>query len=57
MLPPAKQVPFDILNYVQCIYIMDLITFVSLCAPFLLADSTGYQTAVAHDGFPTGVCL
>ena len=46
----AREVPFGILQYVQCI-LHGLIS-VLLCVPFIFADSESVTLAVAHDGFP-----
>ena len=45
----ARQVPFGILQYVQCI--LHELTSVLLCVPFIFADRKGVDLARAHDGF------
>ena len=46
----ARQVPFGIPQYVQCI--LHGLTSVLLCVPFIFADSEKCQLAIARDGFP-----
>ena len=42
----SQDVPFGILQYVQCMH--HRLTFVFLCVPFLFADSPRYQFVVAR---------
>ena len=47
----AREVPFGIPQYVQCI--LHGLTSVLLCVPFIFADSKSVDLAVARDGFPS----
>ena len=47
----AQDVPFGILQYVQ--YILDGLTSVLLCVPFIFADSKSVDLVVACNGFPS----
>ena len=49
----ARQVPFGILQYIQCMHYG--LTFVLLYVTFLFTDNSKCRFAVAHDGFPTSV--
>ena len=47
----AREVPFGIPQYVQCI--LHGLTSVLLCVPFIFADSEKCQLMVARDGLPS----
>ena len=47
----ARQVPFCIPQYVQCI--LHGLTSVLLCVPFILLTGKGVDLARARDGFPS----
>ena len=47
----AQQVPFGILQYVQCI--LHGLTSVLLCVPFIFVDSKSVDLVVVSDGFPS----
>ena len=46
----AREVPFGILQYIQCI--LHGLTRVLLCVPFIFATAKSVDLAVARDGLP-----
>jgi len=45
----AREVPFGISQYIQCI--LQGFTNMLLCVPLIFADSKNFNLVVAHDGF------